>query len=685
MTRILAIFLLALVATLSSGFPQDMPRPNSGAISDQSPTSKSSPPPNPNQGAPEARPSEKQLRANWRQLMLKTPAPKAGCYTSAFPSTQWQEAPCSSAKARPHPPSFLQQTAGAGNNPSATVAGSLTSATGSLLHVTGVTQELDPGGQNSYSLQLNTNTIQNPPPALCGGQPGCSGWQQFIYENPGNVFIQYWLVNYPSPCPASPANFSDTWHYNPGPGGTGCFINGNQTSVPTQALQDLEGMRLTGNTSPSAQSVVFETAADEMYTAKDNGDLLAIGNQWNQAEFNIFGSCCTNQATFNTGSTIVVQIAVNNGTATAPTCPNAGFTAESNNLNLAQPCYGFADPNGFSPPEVWFTEDLFQPIPGCAYPNGATACVAEPGSTVSDDAYTVTCPASGGLNMQRIDDGQWLSLPQHCSDGSFPGSCNPSAIVAGQFVLGTQQYGVTFSGAKTGTTQTVQLCNSPSQCSRFTLNIPVCPSLPSPNDKFYLNPGNSPFQVTAGGAAEANLIMDGPWIAPDHGNNALGVPFDTGRLPTGVVISLSPGESGGAYSYGLMNMYIFAPLSAASGQYSFQVQATDQTSNVTQKTTIPMQINACLPRTTCPAPNLCGPVSDGCGGSVDCGACASGVCSVGYCCPSGSSYNNGTCQPNTCASGTEYCPDLGICTTIAICDRGGKPPCRKVGGVLQCM
>jgi len=46
-------------------------------------------------------------------------------------------------------------------------------------------------------------------------------------------------------------------------------------------------MRVTGSTSSSAQSVIFE-ALDQLVTSTDNGDLLAIGNQWNQAEFNIF-------------------------------------------------------------------------------------------------------------------------------------------------------------------------------------------------------------------------------------------------------------------------------------------------------------------------------------------------------------------------------------------------------------
>src|SRR5262249_632346 len=140
-------------------------------------------PPYPQPAPPPALPSEeaqplaKQLRENWRQLMSRTPTPKSGCYTSAFPSTEWQEVPCSTEPARPHPRLFVPETLGGGNDLSALVTGSLTSATDSLLHVTGVDEESDPGGQNHYSLQLNTNRFNSA--AFCAGQPQC-GWQQFI-------------------------------------------------------------------------------------------------------------------------------------------------------------------------------------------------------------------------------------------------------------------------------------------------------------------------------------------------------------------------------------------------------------------------------------------------------------------------------------------------------------------------
>jgi hypothetical protein len=123
-----------------------------------------------------------------------------------------------------------------------------------------------------------------------------------------------------------------------------------------------------------------------------------------------------------------------------------------------------------------------------------------------------------------------------------------------------------------------------------------------------------------------------------------------------------------------------------AGDRPFEPGTTDQASNVTLKTTVPIQISACVPTTVCPAANLCGPVSNGCAGTVDCGSCASGVCSNSFCCPSGSFYNTAlnTCQPDSCPSGTDYCYELGSCATDAQCQKANQPICVKVGKVLEC-
>jgi hypothetical protein len=630
----------------------------------------------------------------WRATISRTPVPKKGCFTAQFPNTKWQETSCG---APPRYPNAGGRPAIVGNNAdfTAAVSGLISSATGKLVSVTpstvtetGVWQN-DSKSADAFTLQLNTQTIPNEPACKDSkGNPiaGCSGWQQFIYsQNQCNgpcIFIQYWLIGYGSKCP-------DGWTQSAG----SCWRNSASASTPAITAADLQGTTLTGSVVGGVDTVVLTTPNDSAAAAQGD-NALSLGGFWSAAEFNVFGDCCFAQANFSQGTTIVVQTSVtysSSGEAglAAPTCPQQGFTGETNNLDLVQPCFSVQSDAGIIPPAITFTEALATPIPGCAYGNGATACVAEPGSTISDNAFTASCPTSGALTMQRINLGQWETLPHRCTDGSFPGKCGGSAIVANQFVLGQQQYGVTFSGGLVGSTQTVQVCDAASRCSQFSLQIPTCASLPSPNDQFYLNPGSSPLQIEQGSASEAWMIMDGPWIAADRGVNATGVAFDTTNLPPQVTVNPSPGESGAPHGYGLMNLYVYAPSTTPPGAYSFQMKATDPVSNVTQKTTIPVQVLACTPRNACPAGAgtlLCGPVSVGCGGTVDCGSCASGVCSNSFCCPANSFYNVAlnTCQPDSCPAGTDYCYDLGECATPAQCAKASHPICRKVMGKTQC-
>jgi hypothetical protein len=40
------------------------------------------------------RPARIENRKEWDEYMLKHPAPKKGCFKSAYPSTEWKEVPC---------------------------------------------------------------------------------------------------------------------------------------------------------------------------------------------------------------------------------------------------------------------------------------------------------------------------------------------------------------------------------------------------------------------------------------------------------------------------------------------------------------------------------------------------------------------------------------------------------------
>ena len=370
-----------------------------------------------------------------------------------------------------------------------------------------------------------------------------------------------------------------------------------------------------------------------------------------------------------------------------PQCLVGGFTAELNNLNPISPCAQYD--GGVFGPGVQFTEDFFNPIPGCPYPppSGVAACVPIPGSNFTDAAFTAACPA-GGSTMRWMSGGVWQALPLHCSDGSLPGRCNPAAAVPNQAVLSTQRYGVATSGAPVGSSQTIEVCDNASNCSRFALNIPNCPSPVVPGDSFKLSDGNNPIEVTAGGAIDANLVMDGPWVSWDHGAGATGSTFAAAGLPSGMIVTLAPGVSGAPHTYGLMDVNVEAPPNAPPGDYSFQVKAKDLASNVTLTTIVPVRILACKPSKICSAIGLrmCGPVSNGCGGSFDCGACATGGCSNGVCCPEGSFFNVSinSCQPNSCPAGKVYCPALGDCVTDQVCDAANKPVCRRILGRLVC-
>src|SRR5258705_7281983 len=80
-------------------------------------------------------PSAKTLH-DWRKGMARVPAPKKGCFTSSYPSTEWQEVPCTTAPARPYPPARgggRPDQIGNGNDVSAQVTtGNISEANGSL-------------------------------------------------------------------------------------------------------------------------------------------------------------------------------------------------------------------------------------------------------------------------------------------------------------------------------------------------------------------------------------------------------------------------------------------------------------------------------------------------------------------------------------------------------------------------
>jgi hypothetical protein len=200
---------------------------------------------------------------------------------------------------------------------------------------------------------------------------------------------------------------------------------------------------------------------------------------------------------------------------------------------------------------------------------------------------------------------------------------------------------------------------------------------------------NSPVVVEQNRENSVTLVLDGPWIGSDHGQGATGeVIYD--NLPSGRTFSVQPAAQDNlGHSYALMEFFVTVPLGASKGSYIATVRATDIASCRTMDTNVPVQVLACGPSTTCFSSSdpiqSCGALSDGCGGTVNCGACPSGqACSNHVCCQNGRFYNTslGVCQPLFCPDGTSFCIYTGDCATKKECK--DIPICHKVGAVKTC-
>ena len=281
-----------------------------------------------------------QIRQAWVVTMSRTPLPKKGCFKSSFPSTQWQEVPCSTAPPNPYLPATgtpLAQQVGNGNDYSAQTSGSLSSVQGSLGSVglyaeSGNVNGKPPPVANSFALQLNTNRFRSvdargnviAPTPCKGGAAGCLGWQQFIYSNSGQVFIQYWLLGYGPTCPSG-------WNQT-SLSPNNCFANSSATSFPVvQNIADLAFLVLTGSVAGSTDTVTIAAPAG-FISAASAPSILGLQGQWKTAEFNVFGDCCGSQANFSKGTLLTLQMKLNDGTTIAPSCAKIGFTGETNNL-----------------------------------------------------------------------------------------------------------------------------------------------------------------------------------------------------------------------------------------------------------------------------------------------------------------------------------------------------------------
>ncbi len=102
----------------------------------------------------------------------------------------------------------------------------------------------------------------------------------------------------------------------------------------------------------------------------------------------------------------------------------------------------------------------------------------------------------------------------------------------------------------------------------------------------------------------------------------------------------------------------FAPSAAGSSEYvltlqagetpaaeEFAVTVVESYGGTTYNSTIEVQAAACVPITCAHAGAICGPMANGCGGTLECGVCGLGLsCSDGMCTRPGS--GGPSCPPH---------------------------------------
>lgn len=282
----------------------------------------------------------------WRQAMTQTEVPEAGCFHASYPSTEWSKVDCVTApdvQFRPRDEKLRSETVGNGKDYAAEVTSGLISKTiGSFPATKGVKTESGVYGANSYSLQLNSNFMNT---QTCNGAANpaqCLDWLQFVYASDfTEAFMQYWLINWNTTCPAGWNSYQSD-----------CYTNSNAVSVPQEAITALKTIKLTGSAKSGGLDTLVMTVGKHAYSVTGSDSVVYLSTAWTESEFNIFGDGGGSAADFNSGSTVTVKVAVTNGTKNAPKCAaNSGTTGETNNLNLGA-CTG----TGGTAPYIKFTE-----------------------------------------------------------------------------------------------------------------------------------------------------------------------------------------------------------------------------------------------------------------------------------------------------------------------------------------
>lgn len=243
----------------------------------------------------------------------------------------------------------------------------------------------------------------------------CRGWEQFVFDNDSAdpsesaAYIQYWLINFGPNCPEGAG-----WT----PYQNSCFRNSEEkiASVP-QKLEALAQISLKGEVAGDMDTVTLSLTPDTLISAEAH-TVLGLQQKWQDAEFNVFGFCCSGTANFNKGSTIIVRTSVDQGGIDAPTCvSNAGTTGEQNNLTLVAPCCPIAGVTSRSPAILFTASNAAGAKSLCACPAGE---VWNPSSAV--------CQPSCTIPGQGVAFGKCPDQPRNACGGFGPITGGPGSF-----------------------------------------------------------------------------------------------------------------------------------------------------------------------------------------------------------------------------------------------------------------
>jgi hypothetical protein len=315
------------------------------------------------QAANQVGPIEALARQAWREDIAQIATPSKGCFHASYPSIVWQQIACSNLPARARPVAHYYLfgaplNAGNGNDYTLQTGSNLiTQAVGTFPAETGETSEKSVGvaeygdggilGKNEYSVQLNTQFTSTT--SACEGHSGCTVWQQWVYatdyevDGQGSIFMQDWLIGWgDSACPSGLA--SD--------GEGDCYGNSNTAQLSDISPADLASLKLTATVASGGNDTATVTYDGDAYSTSQSDSVLDIASVWNTGEFNVVGDAGGSEAKFNTGVSLTVNLAVSDGSTSAPSCvADSGTTGESNNLDL-----GSCTASGGSTPSIKFTE-----------------------------------------------------------------------------------------------------------------------------------------------------------------------------------------------------------------------------------------------------------------------------------------------------------------------------------------